>query len=64
MKGTLPKYIAACQLACRECIHFNESDPDIYYCELNQEEFPGLCEKYEGKDIPDERNYFIGVNPL
>jgi len=64
MKGTLPKHLAGSHLACRECKHFRDDDPDIFYCEENNEHFPGLCEKYEGKNIPDERNYFIGVNPL
>ena len=55
-KGVIPKYIASCHLACRECRYFNDSDDEIYYCELSQADFPGLCEHYEGKsDVPDER---------
>ena len=61
-KGMIPKQIAASHLACRECKYFNDADDDIYYCELDREHFPGLCEQYEPKNHrPDERNYFIGL---
>lgn len=60
----IPKVIAASHLACKECKYFNDSDEDIYYCELDSEHFPALCEQYERKiKIPDERNCSLGVNP-
>jgi hypothetical protein len=65
VKGTLPKSIASSHLACKECKHFNDEDGDIFYCELNNENFPALCEHYEGNvNVKDERNYFIGIDRL
>lgn len=59
-KGYLPKSIASNSLACRECKWFRDDDMDIYYCELNNEHFPGLCELYEGKSqYPDERQLMM-----
>lgn len=64
-KGMMPKRIASSHLACKECTYFNDADDDIYYCELENEHFPGLCEQYERKiKMPDERNYYIGVDPF
>ena len=47
MIGTLQKCIAASNLQCSKCIHFRDDDPDIYYCNLHQPEFAGLCDQYE-----------------
>ena len=64
MKGQLQKVIESSALACLPCRHFRDSDPDIYYCELQRDEFPALCERYQQKsrisgqrtewDAPDE----------
>jgi hypothetical protein len=48
-KGYIPKSIASSHLACRECKQFRDDDLDIYYCELGNPDFPGLCEHYEGR---------------
>jgi hypothetical protein len=54
--GYLPKSIASSHLACRECAQFRDDDPDLYYCELNNKHFPGLCASYECRSqYPDER---------
>lgn len=63
MKGTLPKRIASCHLACEKCKYFNDKDDDIFYCELDRAEFPSLCEQYEGR-LKAEVNFFLGVDPL
>lgn len=47
MKGTLQKTIDASALACQICRHFRDSDPDIFYCQLQQTEFPSLCDEYQ-----------------
>lgn len=62
MKGTIPKRIASHQLACRTCKHFRDDDPDIFYCQIDKQEFPGLCEEYESGR--GERTFYIGVDPL
>ena len=46
MKGTFPKRVPSCHLACARCIYFCNSDPDIFYCDLHHVEFPGLCYHY------------------
>lgn len=52
MKGTYPKRISACHLACSRCIYFSEDDPDIYYCDLHCTEFPGVCVHYaQSKEV-------------
>lgn len=49
MKGTLQKTIESSSLACRTCLYFRGDDPDIFYCELQQVEFPALCVQYRQK---------------
>jgi len=65
LKGQLQKIIEPSALACLSCRFFRDNDPDIYYCELQHEEFPGLCAQYQKADhlaqmrtewaVPDER---------
>ena len=64
MLGTFQKTTEAHALACQTCAAFRDDDPDIYYCELQQEEFPALCEQYRQSEriaplrtqweVPDE----------
>jgi hypothetical protein len=46
MKGQLQKRTGASALACHTCRWFEDEDPDIFYCQLQREEFPGLCDEY------------------
>jgi len=46
MKGSLQKKVEASSLACRGCHWFEDKDADIFYCELEREEFPALCAEY------------------
>ena len=46
MKGTFQKTLESHALACQTCASFRDDDPDIYYCESQQPEFPALCERY------------------
>jgi hypothetical protein len=65
MKGTFQKTVESHALACQTCASFCEDDPDIFYCTLQQPEFPALCEQYQPTDqiaplrtewgVPDER---------
>ena len=56
MKGTFQKTVAASALACSPCRHFCGTDPDIFYCELQQIEFPALCVQYlQNGDSTDMR---------
>lgn len=56
MKGTLQKIIESSALACLPCRFFRDDDPDIYYCELQRDEFPGLCDQYRQKaELADPR---------
>jgi len=56
MKGQLQKLIESSSLACLSCRFFKDHDPDIYYCELQQEEFPGLCAQYQQRpELADHR---------
>jgi len=56
MKGQLQKIIEASALACLPCLHFRDNDPDIFYCEIQQPQFPGLCEQYQQRaNIADMR---------
>lgn len=53
--GKLLKVIEDSALACRPC-RFFQDDPDVYYCDLEREEFPGLCERYQQRgNSPDMR---------
>ncbi len=64
MKGTLQKTTESHALACQTCAAFRDDDPDIFYCELQQPEFPALCEQYRQSEriaplrtqweVPDE----------
>ena len=47
MKGQLQKRTGAEALPCHTCAAFKDDDPDIFYCELQCEEFPGLCDEYQ-----------------
>lgn len=47
LKGTFQKTTESNALACCPCRHFRDNDPDIFYCELQQPEFPALCEQYQ-----------------
>lgn len=47
MKGTLQKTMDANALACHTCSAFRSDDPDIFYCEWQQDEFPALCDHYQ-----------------
>lgn len=47
MKGTFQKTVESHALACQTCASFREDDPDIFYCEWKQAEFPALCEQYQ-----------------
>jgi hypothetical protein len=49
MKGSLQKRIMASHLACHVCAYFRDDDPDLYYCALHCDEFPGLCGSFESK---------------
>ena len=51
MKGTFPKYIAPAHLQCKQCTQFRDDDPDVFYCESNHEEFPGLCNEYQPRNL-------------
>ena len=50
VKGTLQKTTESHALACCTCAFFRDTDPDIFYCELHQMEFPALCGKYQQTD--------------
>lgn len=47
MKGTLQKKVEPCSFLCSPCLHFRDEDSDIFYCELQKEEFPSLCNQYQ-----------------
>jgi len=47
VKGQLQKRTDSSALACYSCRWFKDDDPDIFYCELQREEFPGLCDEYQ-----------------
>lgn len=47
MKGILPKLISSKTIPCKTCIFFCDEDEDIYYCQLDQIEFPKKCERYQ-----------------
>lgn len=47
MKGTVQKKIVSISLPCCTCLNFRDEDPDIFYCELQKEEFPSLCNQYQ-----------------
>ena len=47
MLGTLQKTTESHALACQTCAAFRDDDPDIFYCEWQQAEFPALCEQYQ-----------------
>jgi hypothetical protein len=49
MKGFLQKRVMASHLACSVCGHFRDDDPDLFYCELHWDDFPGLCEQFLSK---------------
>lgn len=46
MIGGFPKRVDSSQLRCCKCAQFRD-DPDFYYCALDREDFPGLCEQYQ-----------------
>jgi len=46
MKGTIPKHSAGRVLSCQRCQFFRDDDEDIYYCELEQPEFPKMCSEF------------------
>jgi hypothetical protein len=52
----LLKWIQAEHLYCNTCRFFSATHPEFFVCMKNQDEFPGLCEKYEiiFKPIPLE----------
>jgi hypothetical protein len=57
MKGTLQKTTESHALACQTCVAFRDDDPDIFYCELQQADFPALCEQYhQSERIAPMRN--------
>lgn len=65
MKGQLQKTIEASALACLPCRFFRDHDPDIYYCDFQQEEFPGLCEKYQQRPgLADPRTEWVVPDDL
>jgi hypothetical protein len=51
MIGMLPRHSAGHNLPCSKCAQFQDSDPDVFYCELQHAEFPGLCEDYQPRDM-------------
>ena len=65
MKGQLQKRTDASALACWTCTYFRDEDPDIFYCELQQEQFPGLCGSYhQGSKLADARTEWIVPDDL
>lgn len=52
MKGSYPKKLEATDLLCSVCAHFREDDPDIYYCEIHEEDFPNLCFRFVSRVKP------------
>jgi len=57
MKGTFQKTIESHALACQTCASFRDDDPDIFYCTLQQPEFPALCARYtQSERIAPMRN--------
>lgn len=63
MKGTLQKLIGASALPCHTCSSFRDDDPDIFYCLLQREEFPGLCDDYQqAGEWVDTRNGWVAPN--
>jgi hypothetical protein len=51
MKGMIPKRIVASTMQCSKCLHFCDDDPDVFYCDLDHDEFPGLCKDYKSNAI-------------
>ena len=47
MKGTLQKRVTSNSLSCCTCLNFRDEDLDIFYCVLQREEFPSLCNQYQ-----------------
>ena len=65
MKGQLQKRTGSSALACHTCRWFEDEDPDIFYCELQREEFPGLCDEYrQSGDWVDSRTEWKVTNDL
>ena len=63
MKGTLAKQIMATHLACQSCRFFRDNDPDIFYCLLQREEFPGLCDAFSSRNV-EPMNQTAGCVPV
>ena len=54
MRGVIPKHYVVDKLECESCQWFKDHDADIYYCELDKQEFPKHCSDYLEKEVTSD----------
>lgn len=63
MDGTLQKIVSTTTLPCASCAQFRDDDPDLYYCLLQKNEFPGLCDQFATKSAMAEAQARLESSP-
>lgn len=63
MVGYMQKKVEPAHLACFACAQFRDDDPDLYYCLLQKDEFPGLCDQFATKSAMAEAQTRLESSP-